>query len=172
MKTTAAAINAEMDDDAQREIALDRAQRVGREYLALRRSLMMKNEGNQMDDLIQKNGKIAEKILELEAKELRKLHPHLTEAQAFAKVYSDPANVDLRKAERQANGFVRYDVEHDDLPVEISKAEAMSALTAKAKELRKSQPELTEAQAFTKVYKANPDLANAERRASRALFGC
>ena len=126
-----------------------------------------------MDDLIQKNGKIAEKIIELEAKELRKLQPHLTEAQAFAKVYSDPANVDLRKAERQENGFVRYDVEHEDSPVEISKAEAMSALTAKATELRKSQPELTEAQAFTKVYTAsNPDLANAERRASRALFGC
>ena len=169
MKATAAAINAEMDDDAQREIALDRVQRIGREYLALRRSLFMKGETN-MDELIQKAGETAEKIFELEAKELRKSHPELSEAQAFARVYSHPTNVDLRRAEREKNGFIKYEIEQEE-PVEITKAEAMGQLTAKAAELRKSHPELTEAQAFVKVYKANPDLANAERRASRALLG-
>ena len=103
-----------IDDQAAKEITLDRVQRVGREYLALRRSLMMKDEGNQMDGLIQKAGETAEKILELEARELRKSHPELTEAQAFAKVYMDPANIDLRRAEREKNGFVRYDVEHEE----------------------------------------------------------
>lgn len=36
------------------------------------------------------------------AAELRKVKPELTEAQAFAKVYADPANAKLAKAERQA----------------------------------------------------------------------
>jgi hypothetical protein len=61
--------------------------------------------------LIEKGGKIAVRILELEARELRKSHPELTREQAFAKVYSSPANVDLRRAEREANGFVRYQEE-------------------------------------------------------------
>ena len=47
----------------------------------------------------------------------------------------------------------------------------MSQLNAKASDLRKSHPELTEAQAFAKVYAGNPDLARAERRASRQLLG-
>ena len=81
---------------------------------------MMKGE-TKMDELIQKAGETAERILELEAKELRKIAiRNLNEAQAFAKVYCDPANVDLRRAEREKNGFVRYDVAHEDLPIEIS----------------------------------------------------
>lgn len=40
-----------IDDQAAKEITLDRVQRIGREYLSLRRSLMMKNEPN-IDDLI------------------------------------------------------------------------------------------------------------------------
>ena len=34
------------------------------------------------------------------ARNLRKEHPKLTPEQAFAKVYEDPANIGLRKAER------------------------------------------------------------------------
>lgn len=41
--------------------------------------------------------------LQAKAAELRKKHPELTEAQAFAKVYSDPANVTIAKAERAEN---------------------------------------------------------------------
>ena len=42
--------------------------------------------------------------LNAKAAELRKSHPELTEAQAFAKVYTDPANAELAKAERRASG--------------------------------------------------------------------
>ena len=171
---TAAAESEPLDDDAERELTLNRVQRIGREYGRLRQSLLRKNEtGANMDDLIQKAGETAEKILELEARELRKLHPELTEAQAFAKVYTDPANIDLRRAEREKNGFIKYVDESEDAPIEISKSEAMAALNVKAAELRKVRPELTEAQAFTKVYTdpANIKLAKAERNGSRALLG-
>jgi hypothetical protein len=36
---------------------------------------------------------------------LRKVMPQLSEAQAFAKVYQDPANIELRRRERAQNGF-------------------------------------------------------------------
>jgi hypothetical protein len=39
------------------------------------------------------------------AAELRKQMPHLSEAQAFAKVYQSPANIELRRRERRQNGF-------------------------------------------------------------------
>lgn len=98
----------------------------------------------------------------------------MSEAQAFAKVYTDPANIDLRRAEREANGFVHYDVEQEVSPISdpaIAKSDAMSKLNAKAAELRKSNPALTEAASFAKAFALNPDLAKAERRASRALLG-
>ena len=48
---------------------------------------------------------------------------------------------------------------------------ALDALKIKAAELRKANPELTESQAFAKVYTdpANRALANAERQSARAL---
>jgi hypothetical protein len=45
-------------------------------------------------------GEIKEK-----AASLRKKMPGLSEAQAFAKVYQDPSNVELRRRERRQNGF-------------------------------------------------------------------
>jgi hypothetical protein len=39
------------------------------------------------------------------AQALRRRDPSLTEAQAFTKAYTDPANVELRKRERRQNGF-------------------------------------------------------------------
>ena len=49
---------------------------------------------------------------------------------------------------------------------------ALDALKANAAELRKVKPELSELQAFAKVYEdpANRALANAERSASRAAL--
>jgi hypothetical protein len=35
------------------------------------------------------------------ATEYRKVHPELTEAQAFEKVYTDPANIEIAKRERR-----------------------------------------------------------------------
>jgi hypothetical protein len=46
--------------------------------------------------------------LNLLAEDLRKREPSLTREQAFTKVYTAPEK--LRKAERNANGFVEYPV--------------------------------------------------------------
>lgn len=43
-------------------------------------------------------------MLKAKAAELRKVHPELSEQQAFARVYQDPANAELAKAERRKNG--------------------------------------------------------------------
>jgi hypothetical protein len=43
--------------------------------------------------------------LHAKAAKLRKVMPQLSEAQAFAKVYQDPNNVELRRRERAQNGF-------------------------------------------------------------------
>jgi len=40
---------------------------------------------------------------------------------------------------------------------------ALDELRTKAEALRKRQPELSEAQAFTKIYEANPELSRRER---------
>jgi hypothetical protein len=42
-------------------------------------------------------------LLNAKAAEYRKAHPELSEEQAFAKVYSDPANRKLAQAERRKN---------------------------------------------------------------------
>ena len=47
---------------------------------------------------------------------------------------------------------------------------ALELLKAKAAELRKVKPELSESQAFAKAYEANGELAQIERVASRAIF--
>ncbi len=44
-------------------------------------------------------------ILDMLAERLRRREPSLTKAQAFAKVYQDPANAALAKIERERNGF-------------------------------------------------------------------
>jgi hypothetical protein len=43
--------------------------------------------------------------LQVKAAALRKRMPQLSEAQAFAKVYQDPTNIELRRRERKQNGF-------------------------------------------------------------------
>ena len=46
--------------------------------------------------------------LKAKAAELRKAHPELSESQAFAKVYTDPANRALAAAERSASRPALY----------------------------------------------------------------
>lgn len=53
------------------------------------------SQGSASDDPIDQ--------LKAKAAELRKLKPELSEQQAFARVYTDPANAKLAKAERRAN---------------------------------------------------------------------
>jgi hypothetical protein len=51
---------------------------------------------------VEGTGKLANMLLELKTAELRKADPSLTEAQAYAKVYTDPENSEIQKAERRA----------------------------------------------------------------------
>ena len=46
--------------------------------------------------------------LKVKAAELRKANPSLSESQAFAKVYQDPANAKLAAAERSASRAALY----------------------------------------------------------------
>lgn len=60
------------------------------------------------DELIERAGKIAELVLDIKARELRKAEPHLSKEQAYARVFAAPENLELRRAERQMNGFRDY----------------------------------------------------------------
>ena len=112
-------------------------------------------------------GTAALRLLETKARELQKRERNLTEAQAFEKVYSDPANAELAKLERAGNR-PRTDVSVRQ-PENPSTGAAYHALAAKAELLRKSQPHLTPDMAFSKVYQApeNAELMRQERLHNR-----
>jgi hypothetical protein len=119
-------------------------------------------------------GRLALFALECAAEQLRKGNPSLTREQAFAKVYSDPSNVEITKAERSASRArfaERAAVQHGDSMekrVAVAKRDnALGELQELAADLRKAQPGLSEAQAFAKVYRAYPALAARERAAAR-----
>ena len=123
---------------------------------------------------------LAMAVLEGKAEALRKSDPSLSKSQAFAKVYTDRANAELAKIERAANearfaeqAASSYTGDNMQADLAIAKRDnALDALKAKAAELRKAKPELTESQAFSKVYSdpANRALANAERQSARAAL--
>jgi hypothetical protein len=91
------------------------------------------------------------------ADELQKSNHKLTAAQAFAKVYEDPANARLRKV------YMMVPNAAPAAPSSIVKQQptdvGWNCLQAKAAELRKAEPKLTREQAFAKVY---ADPANRE----------
>jgi hypothetical protein len=92
--------------------------------------------------------------LTAKAAELRKVDPSLTEARAFAKVFTDPANRELAnmaKAEGAA-ASTAVNFSRPAPPAVADEGAAFAALTAKAAELRKVDPTLTEATAFAKAY--------------------
>jgi hypothetical protein len=59
---------------------------------------------------------------------------------------------------------------YEDLTPALKRDAALDELRAKAVELRKVQPGLSEAQSFAKAYRLYPDLAARERQASRAAL--
>jgi hypothetical protein len=183
-------------------------------------------------------GALAMFALECAANKLRKANPSLSAEQAFAKAFSDPANREATRAEREASrrriaGVGLAQTEPEILPtlsdadikrliarerarfpfldgkqllevvenspemrehraavrqaeaaarrdgatlpppqtVSIMKRDdALGALQAKANQLRESDPSLTPEGAFSKAYRLHPDLARAEREASRAAL--
>jgi hypothetical protein len=125
---------------------------------------------------IEANGELAEIALHGAAEAISKDNPHLSEAQAFARAYSAPENLELRKAEHAARyqriGATAPQSAGADASLSIAKRDrAMGALNAKAEELRNMHPSLSKEQAFAKVYKLYPALAKAERAASREAIG-
>jgi hypothetical protein len=97
------------------------------------------------------------------ADDLLKTQPKLTKEQAFAKVYADPANVELRKAERAANGFAYPPIARTAPAVEESMA--FGKLKELAAEFRRTNLFLTVEQCFARVMAdpANRELVRAER---------
>jgi len=101
--------------------------------------------------------------------------PELTGDAAFAKAYGDARSSgearafwDACEALKQA-GFMPTrlddeDEEDDDEENGEENSDALDEITEKAKALRKRDPSLTSAQAFTKAYEQNPELAKRERR--------
>jgi hypothetical protein len=110
---------------------------------------------------------------------LAKREPHLTHEQCFAKVYAAPENLDLRKAEREANGYPSATSWRGPLPSVarteplVEQSMALDGLQRLADELRRKNPWLTDTQCFARVMSdpSNRDLVRQEREASRRALG-
>ena len=123
---------------------------------------------------------LAMAVLEGKAEVLRKVNPSLTREQAFSRATKIRLNAEIAKIERAANEarFVEQATSQSGDNIEkraliATRDSALGALKAKAAELRKAKPELSELQAFAKVYEdpANRALAAAERQSAReALY--
>ena len=119
-------------------------------------------------------------VLAGKAAALRKVMPDLTEAQAFARVYSAPENAELAQIERsasrarfaeQAGAQLRESGDMRKRLLIATRDGAIDELWKRADELRRVDPGMSRDQAFAKVYRANPALAARERRAARdALY--
>ena len=100
-----------------------------------------------------------------------KQFPALTSEQAFAKQYGDERMSDEARAFWDATEAVkqaaftsdRVDDEGEEDDDEENRDDALDEINEKAAALRKRDPSLTSAQAFTKVYEQNPELAKRER---------
>ena len=95
---------------------------------------------------------------------------------AFARLYSAPENLELRKAFQVARNtpaalMAPVALRHDDtVSADVSTA-AYELLVGKAKLLRATAPHLSEAQAFAKVFEADPVLAaKAHQRPTAAAY--
>ena len=108
----------------------------------------------------------AEEIIQLRADALRKRDPSLTPEQAFSKVYCAPENMHLRRAEREARGFVRYtDDPVEKATVPLASAEprvlqslAMDEVNSIAEQFRAQNPFWSDAKLFEAATRARPDL--------------
>ena len=171
-------------EDVLRETFDDYAERTGRDGLRdIAGISIARTAALDEPDLTKADTRhaLAMAVLEGNAEVLRKASPSLTREQAFSRVYTDPSNAEIAQIERAASAarFAEQAAfsctgESMEKRVLVAKRDnALDALKAKAAELRKAKPELTELQAFAKVYEdpANRALAAAERRSAReALY--
>ena len=104
--------------------------------------------------------------------EERQRNPYLSVTDVLAAIENSPASRSHRAAYREqvANARRRGASNPTEDPV-AKRDDALAELDAAAAQLRKADPNLSEAQAFARIYKSNPALAKAERSAAReALF--
>lgn len=104
------------------------------------------NQIEATDIIIKAAAGLADIALESLARNLRKEHPKLTPEQAFAKVYEDPANIGLRKAERAGAYWKLYPpVARMEPLVEYGNSNdtGLAALEKLAAEFRRNNPTLT-----------------------------
>ena len=103
--------------------------------------------------------------------EVRSENPYLSNAEMYRAVANSVEERRGRAAVRENVRLATIDGQRVPQPsVAVSKRDnALSAINAKARELRKADPSLSEAQAFAKAYTspANRELAKLERSASR-----
>jgi len=101
-----------------------------------------------------------------------------TDEQAFSRVFCENSARGLMF--RQADAIAKrseidvcksYPIDADDDDKDDDECDPMDELREKAAALRKRDPSLSEAQAFSKVYESNPALALRERRQSRGRLG-
>jgi hypothetical protein len=104
--------------------------------------------------------------------EQRREHPFETPEQLYSRVYNSPAMREHRAQLRARMQTARRDGS-TWLSASVAKRDdAMGSLRAKADQLRASDPRLSAEGAFSKAYRMFPELAKAERSASRAaLYG-
>jgi hypothetical protein len=124
---------------------------------------------------------LAMTALECAAVAIRKNNPCLSEAQSFARAMT--AHPDIAKIERESARSAlaattigdapvtpRTDVAHANESV-AKRDHALGELRKLADEIRRDEPRLSQEGAFVKAMKIRPDLAKAERLASRqALY--
>jgi len=88
------------EDEAvsERDVAHAYASHIGNEYARLRARLHMLEKNTD----VSADNQLALSAFDRLAEQVGKDNPHLTKEQAFAKVYSDPKHVNLRRFERNA----------------------------------------------------------------------
>ena len=111
--------------------------------------------------------------------ELNKREPLWSHEQCFAKVYCSPDSIDIRIAEREANGYPAGTGWRGSSPP-VARTEplveqvlSLDGLQRLADELRQKNLWLTATQCFARVMSdpSNRDLVRQEREASRRALG-
>ena len=102
-------------------------------------------------------GALAMLALEGAAEALRKANPELTKEQAFAKAYTDPANREAMKAEREASRARLSGFNIARTEPEIVDPDDDAEIKRLVDEERRSNPYLTNEQLFSRVY-SSPEM--------------
>jgi hypothetical protein len=105
---------------------------------------------------------------------IRGRNPYATDEEVIAGIENSSEERASRAAIRRNIAAINRRAENIRTPAEVAvekRDNAMAALSSKAEEIRKVMPHLSHEQSFARAYKMNPELAKAERSASRISIG-